>query len=71
MDWQHSMMYHSVFAIQLSKMYHVVVTTLGLVQQLLKLKLTGHFTRILIDEAAQVTVPEVMMTLSLASSTIM
>jgi len=64
------MMYRSVFAIQLSKKYHVGVTTLGLVHQLLKLKVTGHFTHILIDEAAQVTVPEVMMALSLASSTI-
>jgi len=49
--------------------YRVIVTTLGLAQQLLKLKLTGHFTHIFIDEAAQVTVPEVMMALSLASNT--
>ena len=51
------------------KKYRVIVTTLGLAQQLLKLKLTGHFTHIFIDEAAQVTVPEVMMALSLASNT--
>ena len=52
-----------------AKKYRVIVTTLGLAQELLKLKLTGHFTHIFIDEAAQVTVPEVMMALSLASNT--
>ena len=52
-----------------AKDYHIIVTTLGLAQELLKLKLTGHFTHIFIDEAAQMTVPEVMMALSLASNT--
>ena len=52
-----------------AKNYHVIVTTLGMAQELLKLKLTGHFTHIFIDEAAQMTVPEVMMALSLASNT--
>ena len=52
-----------------AKRYRVIVTTLGMAQELLKLKLTGHFTHIFIDEAAQVTVPEVMMALSLASNT--
>ena len=49
--------------------YRVIVATLGLAQELQKYKLFGHFTHILIDEAAQVTVPEVMMALSLASNT--
>ena len=52
-----------------AKDYHIIVTTLGLAQELLKLKLTNHFTHIFIDEAAQMTVPEVMMALSLASNT--
>ena len=52
-----------------AKEYHIIVTTLGMTQELLQLKLTGHFTHIFIDEAAQVTVPEVMMALSLASNT--
>ena len=52
-----------------AKDYHIIVTTLGLTQELLKLKLTGHFTHIFIDEAAQMTVPEVMMALSLANNT--
>ena len=52
-----------------TKEYHIIVTTLGMVQELLRLKLAGHFTHIFIDEAAQMTVPEVMMALSLASNT--
>ena len=52
-----------------AKDYHIIVTTLGMAQELLRLKLTGHFTHIFIDEAAQMTVPEVMMALSLASNT--
>ena len=51
-----------------AKEYHIIVTTLATAQNLLKLKLTGHFTHIFIDEAAQMTVPEVMMALSLASN---
>jgi len=54
---------------EITTKYRVIVTTLGMAQQLLKLKLTGYFTHIFIDEAAQVTVPEVMMALSLASNT--
>ena len=50
-----------------AKEYHIIVTTLGMAQELLKL--TGHFTHIFIDEAAQMTVPEAMMALSLASNT--
>ena len=49
--------------------YRIIVTTVGMAQELLKLNLTGHFTHIFIDEAAQMTVPEVMMALSLASNT--
>jgi len=52
-----------------AKEYRIIVTTLATAQDLLKLKLTGHFTHIFIDEAAQMTVPEVMMALSLASNT--
>ena len=52
-----------------AKMYHTTVTTVGMAQELLRLNLTGHFTHIFIDEAAQMTVPEVMMALSLASNT--
>ena len=52
-----------------AKEFHIIVTTLGIAQELLQLKLTGHFTHIFIDEAAQVTIPEVMMALSLASNT--
>ena len=48
--------------------YRIIVTTVGMAQELLKLNLTGHFTHIFIDEAAQMTVPEVMMALSLASN---
>ena len=49
--------------------YHIIVTILGMAQELLQLKLTGHFTHIFIDETAQMTIPEVMMALSLASNT--
>ena len=49
--------------------YCIIVTTVGMAQELLKLNLTGHFTHIFIDEAAQMTVPEVMMALSLANNT--
>ena len=49
--------------------YHIIVTTLGMAQEILQLKLADHFTHIFIDEAAQVTIPEVMMALSLASNT--
>ena len=49
--------------------YRIILTTVGMVQELLKLNLTGYFTHIFIDEAAQMTVPEVMMALSLASNT--
>ena len=49
--------------------YHIIVTTLGMAQELLQLKLTDHFTHIFIDEAAQMTIPEVMMALLLASNT--
>ena len=49
--------------------YHIIVTTLGMAQEILQLKLTGHFTHIFIDEAAQMTIPEVMMALSLANNT--
>ena len=49
--------------------YHIIVTTLGMAQELLQLKLTDHFTHIFIDEAAQMTIPGVMMALSLASNT--
>ena len=49
--------------------YHIIVATLGTAQELLQLKLTDHFTHIFIDEAAQMTIPEVMMALSLASNT--
>ena len=52
-----------------AKEFHIIVTTLGIAQELLQLKLTGHFTHIFIDEAAQVTIPEVTMALSLASNT--
>ena len=52
-----------------AKEYHIIVTTLGMAQELLKFNLTGHFTHIFIDEAAQMTIPEVMMALSLASNT--
>ena len=51
------------------KRYRIIVTTVGMAQELLKLNLTGHFTHIFIDEAAQMTIPEVMMALSLASNT--
>ena len=51
------------------KKYRIIVTTVSMAQELLKLKLTGHFTHIFIDEAAQMTIPEVMMALSLASNT--
>ena len=52
-----------------ARKYHIIITTVGMAQELLKLNLTGHCTHIFIDEAAQMTVPEVMMALSLASST--
>ena len=52
-----------------ARQYHIIITTVILSQELLKLKLTGHFTHIFIDEAAQVIVPGVMMALSLASNT--
>ena len=52
-----------------AKKCHVIVTTLGMAQKLVQLNLTGHFTHIFIDEAAQMTIPEVMMALSLASNT--
>ena len=52
-----------------ARKYRIIITTVGMVQELLKLNLTGHFTHIFIDEAAQMTVPEVMMALSLASNT--
>ena len=52
-----------------AKEYHIIVTTLGMAQELLQFKLTGHFTHIFIDEAAQMIIPEVMMALSLASNT--
>ena len=52
-----------------ARQYRIIITTVGMAQELLKLNLTGHFTHIFIDEAAQMTVPEVMMALSLASDT--
>ena len=52
-----------------AKEYHIIVTTLGMAQELLTFKLASHFTHIFIDEAAQMTLPEVMMALSLASNT--
>ena len=52
-----------------ARKYQIIITTVISAQQLLKLNLTGHFTHIFIDEAAQMTVPEVMMALSLASNT--
>ena len=52
-----------------ARKYHITVTTVGMAQELLKLNLTGHFTHIFIDEAGQMTVPEVMMALSLVSDT--
>ena len=52
-----------------ARKYQIIITTVMSAQQLLKLNLTGHFTHIFIDEAAQMTVPEVMMALSLASNT--
>ena len=52
-----------------ARQYHIIVTTVMLAQEFLKLNLTGHFTHIFIDEAAQMTIPEVMMALSLASNT--
>ena len=52
-----------------ARKYHIIITTVGMTQELLKLNLTGHFTHIFIDEAAQMTIPEVMMALSLASNT--
>ena len=52
-----------------AKEYQIIVTTLGMAQEILQLNLTGHFTHIFIDEAAQMTIPEVMMALSLASNT--
>ena len=51
------------------KKYRIIITTIGMAQELLKLNLTGHFTHIFIDEAAQVTIPEVTMAFSLASNT--
>ena len=52
-----------------AKKYHIIVTTLDMAQEFIKLKLTNHFTHIFIDEAAQMTIPEVMMALSLANNT--
>ena len=52
-----------------ARKYHIIVTNVGMVQELLKLNMTGHFTHIFIDEAAQMTIPEAMMALSLASNT--
>ena len=51
-----------------ARKYPIIITTVGMAQELLRLNLTGHFTHIFIDEAAQMTVPEVMMALSLASN---
>ena len=52
-----------------AKRYHIIVTTLGMAQELLQFSLAHHFTHIFIDEAAQMTIPEVMMALSLVSNT--
>ena len=52
-----------------AKRYHIIVTTLGMAHELVQFNLTDHFTHIFIDEAAQMTIPEVMMALSLASNT--
>ena len=52
-----------------ARKYRIIITTVGMAQELLRLNLTGHFTHIFIDEAAQMTVPEVMMALSLANNT--
>ena len=49
--------------------YQIIVTTVISSRQLLKLNMTGHFTHIFIDEAAQMIVPAVAMALSLASNT--
>ena len=51
-----------------ARQYRIIVTTIMLVQELLKFKLIGHFTHIFINEAAQVIIPGVMMALSLASN---
>ena len=63
-----NMEYHLPTKPQAEK-YHIIVTTLAMAQEILQLKLTNHFTHIFIDEAAQMTIPEVMMALSLASNT--
>ena len=52
-----------------ARKYHIIITEVGMAQELLKLNMTGHFTHIFIDEAAQMTIPEGMMALSLASNT--
>ena len=52
-----------------ARKYRIIITTVGMSQELLRLNLTGHFTHIFIDEAGQMMVPEVMMALSLASNT--
>ena len=52
-----------------ARKHRIIITTVGEAQELLKLNLTGHFTHIFIDETAQMTIPEVMMALSLASNT--
>ena len=62
-------LHHCYLSESETRKYRIVLTTVGMAQELLKLDLTGHFTHIFIDEAPQMTVPEVMMALSLASNT--
>ena len=52
-----------------ARQYHIIVTTVISSRELLKLNMTGQFTHIFIDEAAQMIVPAVAMALSLASNT--
>ena len=62
-------LHHCYLSESKARKYRIILTTVGMAQELLKLNLTGHFTHIFIDEAAQMTTPEVMMALSLASNT--
>ena len=52
-----------------ARQYHIIVTTVISSRELLKLHMTGHFTHIFVDEAAQMIIPAVAMALSLASNT--